>query len=236
MASPPTPSGSRPALGHVNLMADTLIANATPDDLRAIIRSMVSSATPGIAAALNAAARERLSQTAYTGIPTPPSSAGSSPREADISAFPLLTPYGPTPHMQELLRRARALYGSGMGFASLGLLAHAARSTLGLRWDAEGEEQLTDILALLDADMAQAVQSCKEEVDSGRVHSWEEASFAVSDLRAALRECEADCASRARRQMVCSGEKEFAFERAMISLNYWEVPVLRSRCNEIKTR
>ncbi|KAJ7050643.1 hypothetical protein C8F01DRAFT_1177705, partial [Mycena amicta] len=196
--------------------------------LRAIIRSMVASATPGIAAALTAAARDRLSQTAhlYSGVPTPPSSAGSSP-EADSAAYPLLTPYGPTPHMQDLLRRARALYGSGMGFASLGLLAHAARATLGLRWDTEGEELLTGVLALLDADIAQAIQSCKEEVDSGRVvqaGGWDEARTAVADIRAALRESQADCASRARKQLACNGEKEFPFERAMVSLNYWDVP------------
>ncbi|KAF7314081.1 F-box domain-containing protein [Mycena chlorophos] len=191
--------GARPVLGHVNLMADTLIANATPEDLRAIIRSMVASATPGIAAALHDAARERLSQTLHAGILTPPSSAGSSP-SSESGAYPLLTPYGPTSHMHDLLRRARALYGSGMGFASLGLLAHGARASLGLRWDAEGEDALAEVLAVLDADIAQAIQSCKEEVDSGRAatpEAYEDARAALADIRAALR-----------------AEKDFAFERA----------------------
>nr|GAT57135.1 predicted protein [Mycena chlorophos] len=218
--------GARPVLGHVNLMADTLIANATPEDLRAIIRSMVASATPGIAAALHDAARERLSQTLHAGILTPPSSAGSSP-SSETGAYPLLTPYGPTSHMHDLLRRARALYGSGMGFASLGLLAHGARASLGLRWDAEGEDALAEVLAVLDADIAQAIQSCKEEVDSGRAatpEAHEDARAALADIRAALRACETDCAARARRPLACCSEKDFAFERAMVSLNYWDIP------------
>ncbi|KAF7302964.1 hypothetical protein MKEN_01259000 [Mycena kentingensis (nom. inval.)] len=231
--------GARPVLGHVNLMPDTLIANATLDDLRAIVRSMVASATPGITQALTAAARERFTQTAHLysggGIPTPPSSAGSSPDSASAAGdYPLLTPFGPTAHMQDLLRRARALYGSGMGFASLRyvrvrdacLLAHAVRATLGLRWDAEGEDALSETLALLDADIAQAIQSCKEEVDSGRVAVWDDARSAVGDVRAALRECQADFASRGRKQSACAcaGEREFPFERAVVSLNYWDVP------------
>ncbi|KAJ7215550.1 hypothetical protein GGX14DRAFT_443073 [Mycena pura] len=222
----PPKAAARPVLGHVNLMADTLIANATLDDLRAIVRSMVASATPGIAAALTAAARERLAHhppcapaDAYP--PSPPPSGGSSPSHsyAAISgALPLFTPYGPTPHLHDTLRRARALYGSGMGFASLGLLATVVRCAHGhgLRWAAEDEGELADCLAVIDADIAQAIQSCKEEIESGRAGpgSHEHAHAALADLRAAL-----DAAARE----WGPGAAEFPFERAAASLGCWKI-------------
>ncbi|KAJ7131036.1 hypothetical protein C8R44DRAFT_664968, partial [Mycena epipterygia] len=144
-------------------MADTLIANANLDDLRAIVRSMVASATPGIAAALTTAARERLQQTSARFL------AFSDPNALFTVPCATTTSCGtreptPTPLLFDLLKRARTLYGSGMGFASLDLLTTAVRATLDLRWEREGE--MADILAVLDADIAQAIQSCKEEIDS----------------------------------------------------------------------
>ncbi|KAJ7082316.1 hypothetical protein C8R44DRAFT_992212 [Mycena epipterygia] len=165
MSPAPESTPRRPVLGHVNLMADTLIANANLDDLRAIVRSMVASATPGIAAALTAAARDRLQQTNARCLAFPdPGALFTTPCATTASCGP-----APTPLLYDLLKRARALYGSGMGFASLGLLTTAVRATLELRWDREGE--MADVLAVIDADIAQAIQSCKEEVESGRVPS-----------------------------------------------------------------
>jgi hypothetical protein len=43
-----------------------------------------------------------------------------------------------------------------MGFASLGVLESVVRATIGLRWEDVGE--LSDILALVDADISQAIQ------------------------------------------------------------------------------
>ena len=46
-----------------------------------------------------------------------------------------------------------------MGFASLGILDSVVRATIGLRWKEDGE--MSDILALVDADISQAIQvSC----------------------------------------------------------------------------
>ncbi|KAJ7484140.1 hypothetical protein FB451DRAFT_79240 [Mycena latifolia] len=191
----PRLANARPVLGHVNLMADTLIANANLDDLRAIVRSMVASATPGIAAALTAAARDRLQQT-HTRLP-------------GASTCSLFTSHGaPTPQLNDILRRARALYGSGMGFASLGLLACAVRATLGLRWECEGD--MADVLAVIDADIGQAIQSCKEELEAGR--SFERKG--LNELRSAVDASSAD---------VESWGGEFPFERAASSLEYWKV-------------
>ena len=43
-----------------------------------------------------------------------------------------------------------------MGFASLGILDSVVRATIGLRWKEDGE--MSDILALVDADISQAIQ------------------------------------------------------------------------------
>ncbi|KAJ7082320.1 hypothetical protein C8R44DRAFT_60117 [Mycena epipterygia] len=172
MSPAPESTPRRPVLGHVNLMADTLIANANLDDLRAIVRSMVASATPGIAAALTAAARDRLQQTNARCLAFPDHGAlFTTPCATTASCGP-----APTPLLYDLLKRARALYGSGMGFASLGLLTTAVRATLELRWDREGE--MADALAVIDSDIAQAIQSCKEEIESGRVP---QASYTYED-------------------------------------------------------
>jgi hypothetical protein len=47
-----------------------------------------------------------------------------------------------------------------MGFASLGVLESVVRATIGLRWEDVGE--LSDILALVDADISQAIQVSDE--------------------------------------------------------------------------
>ncbi|KAJ6514611.1 hypothetical protein DFH09DRAFT_254005 [Mycena vulgaris] len=196
----PRQLNARPVLGHVNLMADTLIANANLDDLRAIVRSMVASATPGIATALTSAARDRLHQTNARCLP---------------GAYNLFTAYGgsiaPTPQLHDALKRARALYGSGMGFASLGLLAFAVRATVGLRWPHEGD--MADVLAVIDADIAQAIQSCKEEIEAGRVAEHTPARKALNELRGAVDASYAD---------VAGWGGEFPFERAASSMEYWK--------------
>lgn len=62
----------------------------------------------------------------------------------------------PTPQLTEALARARSLYGAGMGFASLGVLEAVVKATIGLRWEAGSE--MSEILALVDADISQAIQ------------------------------------------------------------------------------
>ena len=61
------------------------------------------------------------------------------------------------PSLHDLLTRARSLYGAGLGFASLGLLSSIVRATIGLRWDDDGD--MADILAVIDADIGQAIQA-----------------------------------------------------------------------------
>ena len=60
------------------------------------------------------------------------------------------------PPLYDLLSRARSLYGAGLGFASLGVLSSIVRATIGLRWEDVGD--MADILAVIDADIGQAIQ------------------------------------------------------------------------------
>ncbi|KAJ3516667.1 hypothetical protein NLJ89_g980 [Agrocybe chaxingu] len=192
---------SRPVLGHVNLMVDTFIANASPDDLRSVIRTVLATGPPGVVSAFTNAARSRLRQT--------------SPKVATYAFFSKATREAgsePLPHLQDVLTRARSLYGAGMGFASLGLLASIVRATVGLRWEEDGD--MADILAVIDADIGQAIQSSKEEIEAGRVTDFSSAREAKNDLRNAVNESIAD---------VKSWGGEFPFERAAASIEYWRL-------------
>ncbi|KAG2006378.1 hypothetical protein CC2G_002698 [Coprinopsis cinerea AmutBmut pab1-1] len=193
---------SRPALGHVNLMIDTFIANATADDLRSIMRNLLATGPPGLCPAFTNAARSRLCQTQAKSKVNPYAFFRRQTRDSE--AVPL-------PHLHETLTRARSLYGAGLGFASLGILASVLRATVGLRWQDDGD--MADLLAVIDADVGQAIQSSKEEIEGGRVGDFHAAREAVQELRRSVHESLAD---------VQSWGGDFPFERALASLQCWK--------------
>ncbi|KAG9308215.1 hypothetical protein JVU11DRAFT_12228 [Chiua virens] len=185
-------------LGHVNLMVDTLIANATIEDLRAITRSLLATGTPNLAASFTVAARSRLRQTNAKRIA---SSNGLFVTGLDgIHAVP-------TPELENVLARVRSLYGAGMGFAGLSLLSSVVNATVGLRWEKEGS--MADILVVIDADISQAIQSCKEELAGGRIDDVTAARETMSKLWASLEESCRD---------VEIWRGEFPFDRAASTL------------------
>jgi len=191
-------------LGHVNLMVDTLIANATIEDLRAITRTLLTTGTPSLATSFTAAARCRLRQTNAKRIAT---TNGLFATGLDgIHAVP-------TPELENILSRARSLYGAGMGFAGLGLLSSVVKGTVGLRWEEE-RSIMVDILAVIDMDICQAIQSCKEELDGGRVIDVASARETISKLWASLEESSRD---------VEFWGGEFPFDRAANSIDCWRV-------------
>ncbi|KAF8055147.1 hypothetical protein FPV67DRAFT_1436576 [Lyophyllum atratum] len=199
----PRPSDARPVLGHVNLMVDTFIANANVDDLRSIVRSLLATNPPHLATSFTHAARSRLYQTV----------ARSSIDPYDLfTRQSHTTPAAPTEHLRSVLTHARSLYGAGLGLTSLGVLASILRATVGLRW--EDECDLAALLAVIDADVGQAIQSSKEEIESGRVNDFGVAREIVNDLREAVKESMAD---------VKAWGGEFPFERAASSLEYWKI-------------
>ena len=89
-----------------------------------------------------------------------------------------------------------------MGFDSIDVLCAVVRATSGLRWNEEGE--MADILAAVDADISQAIQSCKEELASDNVRDLNVARATLHNLRSALDDCYAE---------VESWNGEFPFER-----------------------
>ncbi|RXW17280.1 hypothetical protein EST38_g8575 [Candolleomyces aberdarensis] len=216
----PRPMDSRPALGHVNLMIDTFIANASAEDLRSIMRNLLATGPPGLCPAFTNAARSRLRQTSAKSMPNPYTLFQRQTRDCDAA---------PLPQLYDTLTRARSLYGAGLGFSSLALLAQVVRATVGLRWEDDGD--MADILAVIDADIGQAIQvglhifdnntrslstasqSSKEEIEGGRVSDFSSAREAAQDLRRAVNESLAD---------VKLWGGDFPYERALASLQYWK--------------
>lgn len=98
-----------------------------------------------------------------------------------------------------------------MGFASLGVLVVVVSATIGLRWEQDGE--MVDTLAAVDADISQAIQSCKEELAGGRVSDLPSVRAAVADLNTAVTGSFHDTEGWG---------GDFPFEKAAISIQYWK--------------
>ncbi|KAI0691816.1 hypothetical protein BC835DRAFT_1407202 [Cytidiella melzeri] len=192
-----------PILGHVNLMVDTFLANASADELRAIVRGLLSSGSPAITTAFLGAAQLRLAQ---------------STSAARCSYGPLFhkgqadSDVVPTAGLQKTLRRARTLYGAGLGFASLKVLAQPVRAIAGFRW--ENNAVMENTFAEIDADISQALQSSREEFESGRLQDVAIARAAIEELKAAVRESQL---------AVQSWRGAFPFERAAATLEFWTI-------------
>ncbi|KAF7334630.1 hypothetical protein MVEN_02293400 [Mycena venus] len=148
---------------------------------------------PGLVTAFMTSTRARLYQRSGSGtdLKHPFSDAGDAP----------------APQLLASLARARMLYGSGLGFASLKPLAAVVRCTIGHRWDPEG--QAADALVMADADIAAGLQSCKEELQGGVAVDYTAGRAALDDLAAAL---------VASRRDVDGWGGEFPFERALSSV------------------
>lgn len=210
-----------------NLMIDTFIANANTDEsvlptllgvrmigtdrdflpllisLREILRSTLAASPPAVAITLTAAARHRLIQT--KAVLPPPSGAFFVARSSDGVTEP-------TAELTNVLSRIRALYGAGLGFASLEILAVVVRATIGIHW--EDGSDLEGIFASIDADISQAIQSSREEWESGRVTDIETARVAISALRSALEES---------RLTVEASRGGYRFEQGEFALDFWKI-------------
>ena len=130
--------------------AKVLTTSVSPS-LRSIVRSLLATQPPSIAAAFTNIARTRLQQTDPKVHTNPPASS---------SFFTFHTPGSsvmPTQELHDALIRIRSLYGAGLGFASLGILTAIVRATVPLRWESDGG--MADILAVIDADIGQAIQA-----------------------------------------------------------------------------
>lgn len=174
---------------------------------------------------------------------TPPSSSAGSPRISstqDLASGAAETDPVFTPHAHEIVSRARALFGAGLGLASLPLLTLLIHGTHKLRWSEDGT--FVDALAILDGDISQAIQSSTEEIAQQAVaqlvslnptsppsvgmyapsqqqtssveENWtEEGCKAVVDLRNALKACESE---------VEGWGGEFPFQRGLANVEWLE--------------
>ena len=168
--------------------------------LRATVRILLASMPPSTAQAFTKAARLRLSSANASPLPHP-----------QLLFYFDGTDATPTAGLYDILSHARALYGAGMGLTSFGVLATIVRTSLGLRWTPFGPA--AESFALIDGDICQAIQSSKEEIDSGRAGDLDSAHAKVADLRGALKES-ADAVSR--------WGGDFPFERAAATLEVWK--------------
>jgi len=192
----------RPVLGHVNLMVDTFIANAHVDDLRSIARNLLATNPPSFSVAFTEAARSRLRQTSGRFV-------------VNASALFVHESGGnaaPSDKLKDVLFRVRALYGAGMGFDSLRMLAMIVHASIGLRW--EDDSNMSNTLAFIDADIGQAIQSSKEEIEAGRMNDRERALEIFRDLQTAVKDSMKD---------VQTWGGEFPYERAKSSLDHWKM-------------
>lgn len=195
-----------PGLNHIDLMMDTFIANASPEDLRAIVRGTLAAGTSGVSTTLTATARARLLQTKAV-VPPAPEELFTIRLEDGIKI--------PTPELAKVLSRIRTLYGAGLGFASLRLLAVVVRGSRGVLWD-DGSH-LEELLASVDTDISQAIQSSREELDGGRVGDLAKARGAVDELRGAVEEC------RLTAESAESGNYGYSFEQGRAALEFWKI-------------
>jgi hypothetical protein len=186
------------------------------------VRSLLATQPPSLSAALADIARTQLQQ----------SESKANSNDSSLFMCHAHSPHAtPTQQLLDTLTRVRSLYGVGLGFASLSVLASVVYATIGLHWESDGV--MADILAVIDADIGQAIQasvhsfegaelapdpiphqSSKEEVEGGRVRDFISAREVVSDLRTAVNKSIADTRAWG---------GEFPFERASFGIQYWKV-------------
>ncbi|KAH9894999.1 hypothetical protein C8Q73DRAFT_645878 [Cubamyces lactineus] len=194
---------ARPVLGHVNLMVDTLIANAPPNALREFLRSTLGGMGHSVTGTFLATARQHLVRTNATALPTAETLFVQS---ADGGGWEA------TQELSSILTRSRMLYGAGMGLAALAVLTEIVRSAIGLRW--EEDSRIEAVLAEVDEDVTQAIQSAKEEIDGGRVSEVAQARVVRDALLRVLLEDKKE---------VEGWGGDFPFERALPSVELWKV-------------
>lgn len=146
---------------------------------------MIATSPPSVAASFVSAARGCLSHSLMQQRHLVKQSGLFETRERHGSFETL-----PSARLHAMLSYIRSLYGAGMGFDSLEVLTGIVRASAVLRWEAD--DALPNELAMIDADISQAIQSCREELTSGNVHDPIVARTILSKHCAALDECRSE--------------------------------------------
>ncbi|KAG9033318.1 hypothetical protein FRB95_000325 [Tulasnella sp. JGI-2019a] len=173
--------------------------------LRAIVRSLLATGPTGTTSCFTSIARTRVQHSTPRKLPSPSSLFTTASPDSSFAV--------PTKALYDTLARARALFGVGLGFESLPILTSIINRILPLQWEIDSE--MEDALIVLDADLAQAIQSCREQLASGSdlVKDMEGARTAVKALRDAMDNCQ---------EVVESWGGEFPLEKGMMSIEGWK--------------
>lgn len=147
---------------------------------------MLATSPPSVSSSFVTAARSCLGQSAQRGV-------GKQTLLFETREWHGRLEITPTARLDNLLTYTRTLYGAGLGFDSLDVLTGVVRATTGLRWNSD--DHLVDELAVVDADISQAIQSCKEEYTSGNIRDISIARTALRKLRVALNDCRVEVES-----------------------------------------
>ncbi|KIO23618.1 hypothetical protein M407DRAFT_107936 [Tulasnella calospora MUT 4182] len=201
-ASAPMPQ--KPLVSHVNMQLDSFLANSNIDDLRAIVRCLLATGPVDTTSAFTKIARSRVSTTAPRRTHPP-------------SAFFAVDSKGsgvPTNALWETITAARILMGVGLGFESLPILVSIVDTARAYKY--EPDSDMEDALVVIDADIAQALQSCREQLASGDnlVKHREAARETLDKLRNVLAESRRDIE-------VWGGE--FPFEKGELAIQGWKL-------------
>jgi hypothetical protein len=179
-------------------MVDTIITNVASDDIRTLVRALLSTSPAHVTDQFCSLAKAHLHH-----MPIPP-----APGVPDLftTTNPELEP-APTPAFESLLARARARYGAGLGASSILVLLPIVDAAATIQWTEESP--IEDALSIVDCDIAAALLNAKDEVkqdgDTAR-----EAVDALAKLRVSLETVQ---------EKVRVWEGDFPFERSLDALD-----------------
>lgn len=168
-----------------------------PTSLRAIIRAHLVNGPVGTASSFTENARKRLRTSAVT----------RANSNSAVFTMTLDRKITPTESFQETLAAARTLMGVGLGFEALSILTPIVRSAQEFKY--EPDSALHEALIWVDSDIAQAIQSCQEQIRDNLVEDQGAAETAIRELRGALNRC---------RETIKVWGGEFPFEKGDLAV------------------
>jgi hypothetical protein len=187
-----------------NLMVDTIITNVASDDIRTLVRALLSTSPAHVTDQFCSLAKAHLHH-----MPLPP--APSVPELFTTTTATSSPAPTPTPAFESLLARARARYGAGLGASSILVLLPIVDAAATIQWTEDSP--IEDALSIVDCDIAAALLRAKDEVKQDEDTS-RTALEALTKLRASLETVQ---------EKVQAWEGDFPFERSLDALDSMEL-------------
>lgn len=175
-------------------MVDTIITNVASDDIRTLVRALLTTSPANVTDQFCSLAKAHLHHMPIPAAPGAPDLFTSDPNPA------------PTPAFETMLARARARYGAGLGSSSILVLLPIVNLARTLQWE-EGSA-VEDALSIVDCDIAAALLNTKEELRQ-QDSTADEAKAALERLRESLEKVE---------EKVEEWGGDFPFERSQDAL------------------